>query len=85
MVGALLFALLSQGTLASDTIDYSVVRGEYVSVFDVLAMLVGFLLAWRLPVWASVAVVIALELLVPWSMDKMYFFFIELNYALIQM
>ena len=38
MVGVLLFALLSQGTLASDTIDYSVVRGEYASVFNVLAV-----------------------------------------------
>lgn len=32
------------------------------SVFDILFMLVGFFLAARLPVWASVALVVALEL-----------------------
>lgn len=44
------------------------VSGDYVgdtvanSVFDVWAMLVGFWLAARLPIWLSVALVIALEL-----------------------
>jgi glutaredoxin-related protein len=34
------------------------------SVSDTLAMVGGFLLAWRLPVWASVALVLVLELFV---------------------
>jgi hypothetical protein len=34
------------------------------STVDVLATLVGFYLAWRLPVWASVVAVVALELFV---------------------
>lgn len=34
------------------------------SVSDTLAMVGGFLLAWRLPVWASVAVVVVLEVFV---------------------
>jgi hypothetical protein len=34
------------------------------STFDSLAMLLGFFLAWRLPVWASVATIVALELVV---------------------
>jgi len=31
------------------------------AVFDVLAMICGFFLAWRLPVWTSVALVVGLE------------------------
>lgn len=34
------------------------------SVADTLAMLIGFWLALRLPVWASIAIVVALELIV---------------------
>lgn len=34
------------------------------STVDALAMLVGFFLAWRLPVWASVAIALALEAIV---------------------
>ena len=33
------------------------------SVFDVLFMLLGFVFAWRLPVWASVAIGLFLEIL----------------------
>ena len=33
------------------------------SVSDIGFMLVGFVAAWRLPVWASVAIVIAFELI----------------------
>lgn len=33
------------------------------SVCDTLAMVVGFVLAWRFPVWASVAALIAIEVL----------------------
>ena len=36
------------------------------SVVDILAMIAGFLLAARLPVWASVAVVIGFEVLTIW-------------------
>ena len=36
------------------------------SVSDILAMVLGFFLASRLPVWASVALVIGLELLTTW-------------------
>jgi len=36
------------------------------SVFDILFMVAGFLLAARLPVWASVALVVALELFTGW-------------------
>ncbi|MDK3020288.1 DUF2585 family protein [Pseudodonghicola flavimaris] len=36
------------------------------SVCDILAMLLGFALARRLPVWASVAVVLGFELLTTW-------------------
>src|SRR5690606_11824171 len=31
------------------------------SVSDALAMVVGFVIAWRLPAWTSVAIVVALE------------------------
>jgi Protein of unknown function (DUF2585) len=34
------------------------------SVCDILAMVAGFLLAWRAPVWLTIALVIALELVV---------------------
>jgi len=34
------------------------------SVFDVLWMMGGFLLAWRLPTWASIGLVIVMELVV---------------------
>jgi len=34
------------------------------SVFDVLAMVLGFFMAWRLPVWLTISIAIALELFV---------------------
>lgn len=34
------------------------------SVFDVLAMVAGFFLAWRLPVWTTIALVVGMELFV---------------------
>lgn len=37
------------------------------AVFDVLAMLFGFWLASRLPVWVTVALALALELIVLWA------------------
>ena len=36
------------------------------SVCDILAMVIGFLLASRIPVWASVAIVIGFEVLTTW-------------------
>lgn len=36
------------------------------SVFDILWMLAGFFLAWRLPVWATVLTAVAFELLALW-------------------
>jgi hypothetical protein len=47
-------------TIALDYYGDSVIN----SVFDVLAMVTGFLLAWRLPVWAIIALTIGLELFV---------------------
>jgi hypothetical protein len=49
-------------TLARDYFGDSVIN----SVADMLAMLVGFLLAARLPAWVTVALVITVELVLLW-------------------
>lgn len=50
-------------TIALDYFGDSVIN----SVSDVVAMLTGFVIAWRLPAWGSVAVVIAIELILAWG------------------
>jgi len=45
-------------TISLDYFGDSVIN----SAFDALAMVVGFAIAWRLPVWVSVATIVGLEL-----------------------
>jgi hypothetical protein len=53
------------------------------SVMDILAMVLGFLLAARLPVWVTVALVLVLELFVGWMIrDNLLLNIIMLVYPL---
>jgi hypothetical protein len=65
---------LAQGYIGDSVIN---------SVFDTLAMVGGFLIAWRAPIWLSVVLVIALEMFVLYSIrDSLTLNVVQLLYPI---
>lgn len=53
------------------------------SLSDTLAMLVGFLMAWRLPVWGSAAIALGTEAVLAWAIrDNLTLNIVQLIYPL---